>query len=302
MIKMVPAWCLAAPNDEVANELRTACAAFLKEATKFECLPPEGKFPEDMTNLSVYKCLVNRPTCREQGINTIINYDWYKAVPAWMNDSFWTVRVDHFVPSLEEHKPITFFSTKTALPGGMYIYHRFTFDGGVIAKRSLLGFLDPLATSDINATRPVMSDAFLPSPEATADKEQVAANGMLYDQLPAIQGLNISSKRDRISPFGEFPDNKRIKTDGPQDDPFVGPGGTIPRNLVSQQQIGNSISHDEAAIVSFKAQLDGLRTQLKSAQEILKEQQNTIDSQNAVIDELRARTATPRRFGKHPSA
>lgn len=130
-----------------------------------------------------------------------------------------------------DKKPVTFFTTKTTLPGGMYTYHRFIHEDGVIQKRNLLGFLDPLATADINATRPLLHDAFhLPPDMQAQDKNQgaPAANGMLYgDALVKVTKLNSSAVRFQ----GRF-----VKSDE-LEDPFTSPeigqrsGGHNNRNL-----------------------------------------------------------------------
>ncbi|KAF4539393.1 uncharacterized protein LTHEOB_10325 [Lasiodiplodia theobromae] len=202
---MIPIWVPADSGDEVANRLRASCVSFLNPTDK-----------------------------KDQDINVVQRYAWYKAVPAWASGDFWTVRIDHFIiplpsssfPILDsimeaEHgsdkKPVTFFTTKTILPGGLYTYHRFVHEDGVIQKRNLLGFLDPLATADINATRPLLRDAFhLPSEMQTQDKNQgtPAANGMLYNDA-WVKATKLSSSAVRFQ--GSFVKSEELE------DPFSSP-------------------------------------------------------------------------------
>ncbi|EKG14143.1 hypothetical protein MPH_08684 [Macrophomina phaseolina MS6] len=83
----------------------------------------------------------------------------------------------------EEHsndqKPITFFTNKTVLPGGLPQMCRYNFEDGRITTRALLGYLDPLVTSDIAANHTTVAEAFWPTsmpttPASSRPSHQVA--------------------------------------------------------------------------------------------------------------------------------
>ncbi|KAL1621264.1 hypothetical protein SLS54_005760 [Diplodia seriata] len=236
---MAPDWVVAQPDDKFANELRAACASFLSDAARQgDVLPPNTQYPPDFSSLTIYRCSINRPF---KGPDLIWTYAWYKATPAWSTDSHWAVRIDYFIPHFflplypdlssevngedgNKQLPVIFFTTKEILSGGFYANHRSTHTDGVIRPRSHLGYLDPLATSDINATNPTLGDAFHSQPLRSAAQTQKSP---VADEKPYSGAL---TKTDPGSPGSRRSRNSFVKGDrGTLDDPFKS-SGSDPRS------------------------------------------------------------------------
>ncbi|KAL1650010.1 hypothetical protein SLS58_001387 [Diplodia intermedia] len=234
MVTMAPDWVVAHADDKFANELRAACVSFLSDAAKQgDVLPPNIQYPPDLGSLTIYRCHINRPF---KGLDLIWTYAWYKATPAWSTDSLWAVRIDYFIPHFflplhpalskevngedgKKQLPVTFFTTKEILSGGFHAYHRWMHQDGAIHPRSHLGYLDPLATSDINATNPLLGDAFHSQPLRSAAQTQKSP---VADEKPYSSAL---TKIDPGSPASRRSRNSFVKgARGTFDDPFKSSG------------------------------------------------------------------------------